>query len=221
MAWKLHAIEQMQLRRQHRVGGVGRPKFDFHTAAHPTRGRSADRDQRVAVRHLGQSAAAGAEALRMSRRYAPFFMIRPGSSLAVDAAVGHTFTFRAPQHPPAGLLAVAAEEHLLFRRRLLRSPLDRVFFREPSYGHLDAGYIYCGGLLLHVGCRVVDGVFWCSLCWAASMQALYHNLRAIYSLSYSSLAVLRGQGRRSREDNQACVCETLASAPENAGWCLW
>ena len=31
-AWKLHAIEQTQLRRQHRVDGVGRPKFDFHTA---------------------------------------------------------------------------------------------------------------------------------------------------------------------------------------------
>jgi hypothetical protein len=27
----LNAIEQMQLRRQHRVDGVGRPKFDFHT----------------------------------------------------------------------------------------------------------------------------------------------------------------------------------------------
>ena len=31
MAWKLHAIDQMQLRRQHRGNGVGRPKFDFHT----------------------------------------------------------------------------------------------------------------------------------------------------------------------------------------------
>ena len=31
MAWKLHAIEQTQLRRQHRDDGVGRPKFDFHT----------------------------------------------------------------------------------------------------------------------------------------------------------------------------------------------
>ena len=31
MAWNCHAIEQMQLRRQHRVDGVGRPKFDFHT----------------------------------------------------------------------------------------------------------------------------------------------------------------------------------------------
>ena len=30
MAWKLHAIEQTQLRRQHRVDGVGRPKFDSH-----------------------------------------------------------------------------------------------------------------------------------------------------------------------------------------------
>ncbi len=31
MAWKLHAIEQTQLQRQHRVDGAGRPKFDFHT----------------------------------------------------------------------------------------------------------------------------------------------------------------------------------------------
>ena len=31
MAWKLHAIEQTQLRRQHRDDGAGRLKFDFHT----------------------------------------------------------------------------------------------------------------------------------------------------------------------------------------------
>ena len=30
MAWKLHAIEQIQLRGRHRVDGVGRPKFDSH-----------------------------------------------------------------------------------------------------------------------------------------------------------------------------------------------
>ena len=29
----LHAIEPTQLRRQHRVDGVGRPKFDFHTGS--------------------------------------------------------------------------------------------------------------------------------------------------------------------------------------------
>ena len=33
MAWNRHAIEQVQLRRQRRVDGVGRPKFDFHTGA--------------------------------------------------------------------------------------------------------------------------------------------------------------------------------------------
>ena len=38
MAWKLHAIEQMQLRRRYRVDGVGRPKFDFHTGAAPQQG---------------------------------------------------------------------------------------------------------------------------------------------------------------------------------------
>ena len=31
MAWKFHAIEQIQLRRRHRVDGVGRPNFYFHT----------------------------------------------------------------------------------------------------------------------------------------------------------------------------------------------
>ena len=31
MAWNLDAVEQTQLLRQHRVDGVGRAKFDFHT----------------------------------------------------------------------------------------------------------------------------------------------------------------------------------------------
>ena len=31
MAWSLDAVEQAPLWRQHRVDGVGRPKFDFHT----------------------------------------------------------------------------------------------------------------------------------------------------------------------------------------------
>ena len=31
---KLYAIEQTQLQVQHRVDGVGRPKFDFHTGTH-------------------------------------------------------------------------------------------------------------------------------------------------------------------------------------------
>ena len=38
MAWNCHAIEQMQLRRQHRVVGVGRPKFDFHTGSYAADG---------------------------------------------------------------------------------------------------------------------------------------------------------------------------------------
>ena len=33
MAWNLDAVEQAQLLRQHRVDGVGRAKFDFHTQA--------------------------------------------------------------------------------------------------------------------------------------------------------------------------------------------
>ena len=31
----VYAIEQTQLRRQHRVDGAGRPKFDFHTGVAP------------------------------------------------------------------------------------------------------------------------------------------------------------------------------------------
>ena len=41
MAWKLHAIEQTELRRKYRADGVGRPKFDFHT------GRRRRRDAHV------------------------------------------------------------------------------------------------------------------------------------------------------------------------------
>ena len=49
MAWKLHAIEQMQLRRQHRVDGVGRPIFDFHIGL-----AASARLQRVAQRGPGR-----------------------------------------------------------------------------------------------------------------------------------------------------------------------
>ena len=38
----LNAIELPQLRGQHRVDGVGRPKFDFHTG-HPKAGLPAHR----------------------------------------------------------------------------------------------------------------------------------------------------------------------------------
>ena len=52
MAWKLHAIEQTQLRRQHRVDGVGRPKFDFHTglAANKARREKKERDEKAKVK---------------------------------------------------------------------------------------------------------------------------------------------------------------------------
>ena len=140
--------------------------------------------QGVAVRDLRQSAAAGTQALRTPRRRAALLVVRPRFPLAVDAAVRHAFALRAPQHPPAGLLAVATEEHLLFWRRLLRCRWC-VVLREPPYGHLDAGYVYCG-LLLHLGSRV-DGVF-----WAASMQALFHDLCAANFYSFGCLR-LRGQ----------------------------
>ena len=39
MAWRIHAIEQIQLRRQHRVDGVGRLKFDFHPGPRRTRSK--------------------------------------------------------------------------------------------------------------------------------------------------------------------------------------
>ena len=35
MTWKLHAIEQTQLRRQCNEDSAGRPTFDFHTGAYP------------------------------------------------------------------------------------------------------------------------------------------------------------------------------------------
>ena len=49
---KLHAIEQTQLRRQHRVDGVGRPKFDFHTqvAANKARREKKERDEKAKVK---------------------------------------------------------------------------------------------------------------------------------------------------------------------------
>ena len=103
--------------------------------------------QRVAVRHLGQSAAARAEALRMSRWYAPFFMIRPRFSLAIRTAVRDALALRAPQHPPAGLLAVAAEEHLLFWRRLLRCYCGGVVLRQAADGDLHSGNVDGPGLL--------------------------------------------------------------------------
>ena len=37
MAWKLHTIEQTQLRGQRRFDGVERPKFDFHTQVRAVR----------------------------------------------------------------------------------------------------------------------------------------------------------------------------------------
>jgi len=58
MAWKLHAIEQTQLRRKYRVDGVGCPKFDFHTGHEP--GRLQWQARRVRLRryqknpHVGQ-----------------------------------------------------------------------------------------------------------------------------------------------------------------------
>ena len=50
MAWKLHAIEQTQLRRKYRVDGVGRPKFDFHAVL--------KREDRMPPRAVRASAAA-------------------------------------------------------------------------------------------------------------------------------------------------------------------
>ena len=46
MAWPPHAVEQTQLRRQHRVDGVGRPNFDFHVGPKTT---SATTSSRYAV----------------------------------------------------------------------------------------------------------------------------------------------------------------------------
>ena len=48
MAWTPHAIEQTQLRRQHRVDGVGRPKFDFHTGDWQERDRRKKLEKTIA-----------------------------------------------------------------------------------------------------------------------------------------------------------------------------
>ena len=47
--------------------------------------------------------------------------------------------------------------------------------------------------MLHLGSRV-DGVFWRSL-WAASIQALYHNLRATNIYSFGSLRAAWAEAR--------------------------
>ena len=53
MAWKLNAMET-RLRRQHRVDGVGRPKFDFHTGVAAPRGAQApDAGSRLDVWFVG------------------------------------------------------------------------------------------------------------------------------------------------------------------------
>ena len=116
-------------------------------ATDPTRCGRSHRDQGVAVRYFTECTTARAEALRMPRRCAALLVVRPSFSLAVDAAVRHAFTFRAPQDPPAGLLAVATEEHLLLWRRLLTCCWC-VVLRQAADGDLDSGYVY-RGLLLH------------------------------------------------------------------------
>ena len=59
MARKLHAIEQTQLRRQHRVDGVGRQKFDFHTqvAANKARREKKERDEKAKVKAAAEKKA--------------------------------------------------------------------------------------------------------------------------------------------------------------------
>ena len=53
MAWKLNTMET-RLRRQHRVDGVGRPKFDFHTGVAAPRGAQApDAGSRLDVWFVG------------------------------------------------------------------------------------------------------------------------------------------------------------------------
>ena len=64
--------------------------------------------------------------------------------------------------------------------------------------------------MLHLGSRV-DGVCWCSL-RAASMQALYHNLRAANIYSFGCLRAARAEAPIEMND-RACG-ETLASGPE-------
>ena len=63
----LHAIEQTQLRRQHRVDGVGRLKFDFHTGGRRRRNRAHDAPV-FAARSSTQSREEGAGSRRTASR---------------------------------------------------------------------------------------------------------------------------------------------------------
>jgi hypothetical protein len=61
MAWKLHAIEQTQLRRQHCVDGVGRLKFDstqFRTKPRANTKTTTTNDGRL-LRRIGSSGGGG------------------------------------------------------------------------------------------------------------------------------------------------------------------
>ena len=55
----LYAIEQTQLWRQHRVDGVGRQKFDFHTqvAANKARREKKERDEKAKVKAAAEKKA--------------------------------------------------------------------------------------------------------------------------------------------------------------------
>ena len=70
MAWKLHAIEQTQLRRKSRVDGVGRPKFDFHTGRLAAGGPDGvrvwdlDNEERRPIGFAGQATVDGMASLK-------------------------------------------------------------------------------------------------------------------------------------------------------------
>ena len=54
MAWNLHAIEQTQWWRQHRIDRVGRLNFDFHTGLARAAGEH-DTVRRASARRLGHT----------------------------------------------------------------------------------------------------------------------------------------------------------------------
>ena len=82
MAWKLHAIEQTQLRRQHRVDGGRRLQSDFHTGA---KHKSWDRVAAEAARTVpGRENGGNCDIKNLSRGcavYLPVFV--PGANLSM------------------------------------------------------------------------------------------------------------------------------------------
>ena len=97
MALNRHAVEQTQLRRQHRVDGVGRPKFDFHTGALVRR-----RPRRLRLRAV-RRVQRGRRRLRVNPRPRARDPPRPGRGRRTEEQLGPRGLFaRRVSHHSAG-----------------------------------------------------------------------------------------------------------------------